>query len=155
MIWGRRLRSLYPRQEGVTNRTILGRGTAFRSLFIILSDILCLKGPITTILMLQRNQTNNLEDQRTWIKYYKRNNQSVLEWSPLILSRNRSDESFHAKVPSHEALLAAWAGQHRFLFTAGFADLVALKTDVEITITIRGSTSQFFPQNFCQNSEYF
>ena len=54
--------------------------------------------------------------------------------SPLILSRNRPDESFHAEVPSHEALLAAWAGQHRFLFTAGFADLVALKTDVEIKI---------------------
>ena len=46
--------------------------------------------------------------------------------SPLILSRNRPEESLHAKVPPYEDILAGGAGRHRLLLTAGLADLVAL-----------------------------
>ena len=66
--------------------------------------------------------------------------------SPLILSRNCSDECLHAEVPAHERSLAGGAGQHRLLFTAGFADLVTLRKDVEINITINQSGNEvYFP----------
>ena len=46
--------------------------------------------------------------------------------SPLFLSRNRPEESLHAKVPPHEDSLAGGARRLRLLFTAELADLVAL-----------------------------
>ena len=49
---------------------------------------------------------------------------------PLILLRDLSDKSLHAKVPPHEGSLASGARHHHLLFAALLADLVALQNSV-------------------------
>ena len=82
-------------------------------------------GTCRTILVLYRNKTNNFGPKRGII-IYVRTVHNIEMISPLILSRNRPEESLHAKVPPYEDILAGGAGRHRLLLTAGLADQVAL-----------------------------